>query len=105
MGASVRRARRWLIGTAILAAVAGGGVAFYRTFVDTTYARAEFHPDTGLAPAPGQPGFCLFPEREGHVTLVVARGEPHGIVTTSHGWTERLAVEVSEPVAGGRVEV
>jgi len=101
----MRRVRRWLIAGVILALVAGGGIAFYFTFVDTNYSKAELYEDTGLTSAEKTPGFCLYVERAGRVTLAIERGEPHGIVTTAHGSIERVAVEMPRPSPGERVEV
>lgn len=101
----MRRFRRWLIATVVLAIIVGGAVAFYFTFVDTAYSKAELYQDTGLSPDRVKAGICFYEEKPGRVILALERGEPHGIITSFHGSIERIAVEMPRPVAGDRVDV
>ena len=104
----MRRLRYWLIGLVGVAALVGGSIAFYYKFVDTAYSRAEFYTDTGVRPAPKDPGVIAgfeYDERLGRITLVLVRGEPHGVVTTYHGWLERLSIDIPRPSSGERIEL
>jgi hypothetical protein len=101
----MRGARRWLIAGLLLAVAIGGGAAFFHAFVDTEYSKAEFYADTELGPAAGDPGWVRYEARPGRAVLAVERGEPHGIVTTYHGYIERVAVEIPTPAAGDRIDL
>jgi hypothetical protein len=104
----MRRTRRWLLAFMVLAALVAGAVAFYYTFVDTAYSRAEFYADTGFVPVPTQPdsaSLLTYGEKPRHVVLMVTRGEPHGIVTTDHGWSDTLRIEIPTPSGGEHIDL
>ena len=86
----------------------GGAIAFYFKFVDTAYSHAEFYADTGLVPAPVQPdllGLFSYEAKPSHVVVMLTRGEPHGIVTTSHGWSDTIAIEIPAPSGGEHIDL
>ena len=91
-----------------LAALAGGAVAFYYAFVDTAYSRAEYYAGTGLVSVSDQvdsAGLYSYANKPGHIVLMLTRGEPHGIVTSEHGWSETVSIELLEPSVGERVDL
>jgi len=100
-----RRARRWLIAVVALAAAVGGGVVFYRTFVDPRYSTAELYADTGLAPSGVKPAMCVYEERPGHLTIALKRGKPPGTFSTEHASWEHVAVELPLPSVGYRIDL
>ena len=104
----MRRTRHWILAVLVLAVLIGGALAFYFTFVDTAYSRAEFYADTGLILVSAQAdstGLYAYGDKPGHVVLMLARGEPHGIVTYDHAWLETVSIEIPEPSAGERVSL
>src|SRR5262245_5238411 len=104
----MRRIRWWLIGVTCLVTVLWGAVAFYYKLVDTAYFDAEFYSETGIGASPTEPGviaMSAYEERSGRITLCLLRGEPHGIITTSHGWDQRLSIEIPWPSNGERIEL
>jgi hypothetical protein len=104
----MRRVRFWVIGLLTLALLVGGLAAAYFTFIDTAYSRAVFYADAGLDPwrvDEGSIAGSVFVNRPGRITLALSRGEPHGIVTTYHGWNESLWIEIPRPSKDERIEL
>jgi hypothetical protein len=107
-GIAMRRIRWLLIAITCFAAVAGGAVVFHYEFVDTAYSQTEFYADTGIVALPREPGVIAeseYVERSGRIILCLSRGEPHGIITTSHGWDEHLSIEIPWPSKDEQIEL
>jgi len=102
----MRRLRRWLLVVFILAAVVIGSVGLYHKFIDTAYVESEFYADTGLATVPKQADTTqgiVYQDQPGRVTLVLRRGEPHGVITTEHDWWEIVTIDMPRPSPGQRI--
>ena len=101
----MRRFKRWIIGSVVALVVLGVAIAFYYQFVDNAYSTFDYHSDVALVSlsraATGPATFGYEPQA-GRCCLVLSRGEPHGVITTEHGWWETVTVEIPRPSEGSR---
>ena len=104
----MRRTRRWILAVLVLPILMGGAVASYYMFADTAYSRAKFYADTGLVPVsirPDSGALYAYGNKHGHIVLMLTRGEPHGIVTYDHAWSETVSIEILEPSNGEHLDL
>ena len=104
------RNRRRIVVYVLIVTVAVSGCTYgiiYALYGPWEYSTAECHLDAGVVARADAPEFVpLFDvvERGDTAVLVLARGKPHGILDSSHGWRQVIAIEIPGPSAG-RTEI
>ncbi len=69
------------------------------------YFITAYYEDTGIVPMENYPGSLTYGPKKGHCTLVLRRGCPHSTITTGHGYSENLSIELQSRPDVGRIEL
>lgn len=103
----MKQPRNWLITLAIISLICVAGSGLYIALATRDYSTAVFYPDTAFRKDRERYGWpeAKYVEQSGRLTLMLARGEPHGIITTSHGWHDQIAINIPRPAEGDRIDL